>query len=153
METVGIVGLGTMGAGIAQVCITAGVRGDAPPPPQAPFPRGRRGVQEPPAPSGPKGGAAPQRPAPAPRPPPGSPVNGIVTPTMSGAVRVLDEGVASPQDVDKAMALGANWPIGPLALCDLIGLDVHLHAAEALWRAFREPRFAPPPRLVRLVQA
>ena len=51
------------------------------------------------------------------------------------------------------MCLGTNWPIGPLALVDLIGVDVHVHAAEALWEAYREPRFAPPPRLVRMQEA
>jgi 3-hydroxybutyryl-CoA dehydrogenase len=51
------------------------------------------------------------------------------------------------------MQLGTRWPIGPLALIDLIGIDVHVHATEALWQAYREPRFAPPPRLVRMLQA
>lgn len=51
------------------------------------------------------------------------------------------------------MRLGTGWPIGPLALIDLIGVDVHVHAAEALWEAYREPRFAPPARLVRMLQA
>ena len=55
--------------------------------------------------------------------------------------------------VSKGMKLGTGWPIGPLALIDLIGIDVHVHVCEALWNAFREPRFAPPPRLVRMVQA
>jgi 3-hydroxybutyryl-CoA dehydrogenase len=51
------------------------------------------------------------------------------------------------------MKLGTGWPIGPLALIDLIGIDVHVHVCEALWSAFREPKFAPPPRLVRMVKA
>ena len=50
-------------------------------------------------------------------------------------------------------ALRTNWPIGPCALLDLIGVDVHVHASEALWEALREPRMAPPPRLVRMAQA
>ena len=84
---------------------------------------------------------------------PGFVVNRILIPVLNDAVRVLDEGVASAEDIDKGMRLGTNWPIGPLALIDLIGIDVHVHVCEVLWEAFREPRFAPPPRLERMVQA
>ncbi len=51
------------------------------------------------------------------------------------------------------MRFGLNWPIGPCALVDLIGVDIHVHASEALWEALREPRLAPPARLVRMAQA
>ena len=84
---------------------------------------------------------------------PGFVVNRILIPVLNDAVRVLDEGVASAEDIDKGMRLGTNWPIGPLALIDLIGIDVHVHVCEVLWEAFREPRFAPPSRLERMVQA
>jgi 3-hydroxybutyryl-CoA dehydrogenase len=84
---------------------------------------------------------------------PGFVVNRILIPVLNDAVRVLDEGTASAEDIDRAMRLGTSWPIGPLALIDLVGVDVHVHAAEALWEAYREPRFAPPPRLVRMLQA
>ncbi len=84
---------------------------------------------------------------------PGFVVNRILIPVLNDAVRVLEEGTASPEDIDKGMRLGTGWPIGPLALIDLIGIDVHVHVCEALWSAFRDPRFAPPPRLVRMVQA
>jgi 3-hydroxybutyryl-CoA dehydrogenase len=84
---------------------------------------------------------------------PGFVVNRILVPALNDAVRVLDEGVASAEDIDRAMVAGTSWPIGPLALIDLIGVDVQVHASEALWQAFREPRFAPPPRLVRMLQA
>jgi 3-hydroxybutyryl-CoA dehydrogenase len=57
-------------------------------------------------------------------------------------------GIASAQDVDTAMTLGAGWPLGPCALLDLVGIDVHVHASEALYEKLREPRMAPPPRLV-----
>ncbi len=84
---------------------------------------------------------------------PGFVVNRILIPILNDAVRVLDEGTASAEDIDAAMRLGTGWPIGPLALIDLVGVDVHVHAAEALWEAYREPRFAPPPTLVRMLRA
>jgi 3-hydroxybutyryl-CoA dehydrogenase len=84
---------------------------------------------------------------------PGFVVNRVLIPVINDAVRVLEEGTASAEDIDRAMLLGTSWPIGPLALIDLIGVDVHVHAAEALWDAYREPRFAPPPRLVRMLKA
>jgi 3-hydroxybutyryl-CoA dehydrogenase len=84
---------------------------------------------------------------------PGFVVNRILIPLLNDCVRVLDEAGVAPEDVDRAMTLGTNWPIGPCALIDLIGVDVHVHASEALWEALREPRMAPPPRLVRMVQA
>jgi len=84
---------------------------------------------------------------------PGFVVNRILIPVLNDAVRVLEEGTASPEDIDKGMRLGTGWPIGPLALIDLIGIDVHVHVCEALWSAFRDPRFAPPPRLVRMTKA
>ena len=84
---------------------------------------------------------------------PGFVVNRILIPVLNDAVRVLDEGVASPEDIDKGMCLGTNWPIGPLALIDLIGIDTYVHVCEALWESFREQRFAPPPRLVRMLKA
>jgi 3-hydroxybutyryl-CoA dehydrogenase len=84
---------------------------------------------------------------------PGFVVNRILIPVLNDAVRVLDEGVASPEDIDKGMRLGTNWPIGPLALIDLIGIDTYVHVCEALWNAFRDPRFAAPPTLVRMLKA
>ncbi len=84
---------------------------------------------------------------------PGFVVNRILIPLLNDCVRVLDEARVSPEDVDRAMRFGTSWPIGPCALIDLIGLDVHVHASEALWDALREPRMAPPPRLQRMVQA
>jgi 3-hydroxybutyryl-CoA dehydrogenase len=84
---------------------------------------------------------------------PGFIVNRILVPALNDAVRVLDEGTASAEDIDKAMKLGTNWPIGPLALIDLVGVDVQVYVSEVLWRAYREPRFAPPPRIVRMARA
>ncbi len=84
---------------------------------------------------------------------PGFVVNRVLIPVLNDCVRVLDEARVSPEDLDKAMLHGTSWPIGPCALIDLIGVDVHVHAAEALWRALREPRMAPPPRLVAMERA
>jgi 3-hydroxybutyryl-CoA dehydrogenase len=84
---------------------------------------------------------------------PGFVVNRILIPLLNDCVRVIDEAGVTPEAVDDAMRYGTNWPIGPCALIDLIGIDVHVHAAEALWEALREPRMAPPPRLVRMAQA
>ncbi len=84
---------------------------------------------------------------------PGFVVNRILIPLLNDCVRVIDEAGVEPEEVDRAMRFGTNWPIGPCALIDLIGVDVHVHASEALWEALREPRFAPPPRLVRMAQA
>lgn len=67
------------------------------------------------------------------------------------AMRMVEEGVASPADIDKAMELGYNHPMGPLKLTDLVGLDVRLHIAEYLHRALGPPRFDPPAILRRLV--
>jgi len=81
---------------------------------------------------------------------PGFVVNRILIPLLNDCVRVLDEAGVSPEDLDKAMTAGVNWPIGPCALIDLIGVDVHVHASEALWQALGEPRMAAPPRLVQM---
>ncbi len=84
---------------------------------------------------------------------PGFVVNRVLIPVLNDCVRVLDEAGVTPEDLDRAMRFGTSWPIGPCALVDLIGVDVHVHAAEALFEAFREPRMAPPPRLVRMLRA
>jgi len=68
-------------------------------------------------------------------------------------VRVLDEAGITPDDLDAGMKHGAGWPMGPCTLLDLVGVDVHVHASEALYETLREPRMAPPPRLVRMLQA
>jgi 3-hydroxybutyryl-CoA dehydrogenase len=81
---------------------------------------------------------------------PGFVVNRILIPLLNDCVRVLDEAGVSPEDLDKAMTAGVNWPIGPCALIDLIGVDVHVHASEALFQALGEERMAPPSRLVRM---
>ncbi len=84
---------------------------------------------------------------------PGFVVNRILIPLLNDCVRLIDEAGVTPEDLDRAMRFGLNWPIGPCALVDLIGVDIHVHASEALWEALREPRMAPPARLVRMAQA
>jgi len=84
---------------------------------------------------------------------PGFIVNRILIPLLNDCVRVLDEARVSPEDVDRAMRFGAKWPIGPFALIDLIGVDVHVHASEALHAALAEERMAPPQRLLEMQQA
>ena len=81
---------------------------------------------------------------------PGFVVNRILIPLLNDCVRVLDEAGVTPEDLDTAMTAGLNWPIGPCALIDLIGVDVHVHASEALHAALGEERMAPPHRLVEL---
>ena len=59
----------------------------------------------------------------------------------------------SPEDLDAGLKHGAGWPMGPCMLVDLVGIDVHVHASEALYEKLREPRMAPPPRLVAMRNA
>ena len=84
---------------------------------------------------------------------PGFVVNRILIPLLNDCVRVLDEAGVTPEDLDKAMRFGAGWPMGPTTLVDLVGIDVHVHASEALWGGLREPRMAPPARLVAMAKA
>jgi 3-hydroxybutyryl-CoA dehydrogenase len=84
---------------------------------------------------------------------PGFVVNRVLIPLLNDCIRILDEARVSPEDLDTAMKGGAGWPMGPCELVDLVGLDVHVHAAEALYAKLREPRMAPPPRLVAMANA
>jgi 3-hydroxybutyryl-CoA dehydrogenase len=84
---------------------------------------------------------------------PGFVVNRVLIPLLNDCVRVLDEAGVTPEALDDGMTKGAGWPMGPCALLDLVGADVHVHASEALYEKLREPRMAPPPRLVRMLQA
>jgi len=84
---------------------------------------------------------------------PGFVVNRVLIPLLNDCIRVLDESRVSPEDLDTGMKNGAGWPMGPCALVDLVGIDVHVHASEALYEKTREPRMAPPPRLVAMRNA
>ena len=84
---------------------------------------------------------------------PGFVVNRILIPLLNDCVKVLDEARVTPEALDTAMQNGAGWPMGPCTLVDLVGIDVHVHASEALYEKVREPRMAPPPRLVAMKNA
>ena len=84
---------------------------------------------------------------------PGFIVNRLLIPYLNDAVFALQEGVGTPEAIDTAMKLGANMPIGPLALIDLVGLDIALAAAESLHNEFQDPKFRVPTLLRQLVRA
>ena len=84
---------------------------------------------------------------------PGFVVNRVLIPLLNDCIRVLDEARVSPEDLDAGLRGGAGWPMGPCALVDLVGIDVHVHASEALYEKTRERRMAPPPRLVAMRNA
>jgi 3-hydroxybutyryl-CoA dehydrogenase len=80
-------------------------------------------------------------------------VNRILCPMLNEAIFTLAEGVASADEIDTGMRLGCNHPIGPLALCDMIGLDVLLAVMDVLYDAFRDPKYRPAPLLREMVDA
>ena len=84
---------------------------------------------------------------------PGFVVNRVLIPLLNDCVRVIDEARVTPESLDAAMTNGAGWPMGPCTLLDLVGIDVHVHASEALYDKLREPRMAAPPRLVAMRNA
>ncbi len=84
---------------------------------------------------------------------PGFVVNRLLVPYMLDAIRVYEQGLASRDDIDNAMKLGCGYPMGPLFLTDYVGLDTTYYIAEIMFGEFKEPRFAPPPLLKRMVLA
>ena len=80
-------------------------------------------------------------------------VNRLLVPYLLDAVRALEEGVGSREDIDKGMELGCGHPMGPLKLLDFVGLDTTYAIAEIMFEEYREKRFAPPPLLKRMVLA
>ena len=84
---------------------------------------------------------------------PGFVVNRVLIPLLNDCIRVLDEARVTAEDLDTGMKDGAGWPMGPCELVDLVGIDVHVHASDALYEKLREPRMAPPPRLVAMRNA
>ena len=80
-------------------------------------------------------------------------VNALLVPYLLAAIRMVEAGVATAEDVDTAMVAGANHPMGPLALTDLIGLDTTAAVAVSMYEEFKEPLYAAPPLLSRMVEA
>jgi 3-hydroxybutyryl-CoA dehydrogenase len=80
-------------------------------------------------------------------------VNALLIPYLLSAIRMFESGFASREDIDTGMVEGCAHPMGPLALADLIGLDTTMAVAESLYEEFKEPLYAPPPLLSRMVEA
>jgi 3-hydroxybutyryl-CoA dehydrogenase len=80
-------------------------------------------------------------------------VNRLLVPYLLDAIRVYEGGLASLEDIDQAMKLGCGYPMGPFTLLDLVGLDTAMFVADVMFEEFREPRYAPPPLLKRMVMA
>jgi 3-hydroxybutyryl-CoA dehydrogenase len=80
-------------------------------------------------------------------------VNALLIPYLLAAIRMVESGFASADDVDTAMVDGCAHPMGPLALTDLIGLDTTQAVAQSMYAEFKEPLYAPPPLLLRMVEA
>ena len=80
-------------------------------------------------------------------------VNRLLVPYLLDAIRIYEGGLASLEDIDQAMKLGCGYPMGPFTLLDLVGLDTTMFVAEVMFEEYREPRYAPPPLLKRMVMA
>jgi 3-hydroxybutyryl-CoA dehydrogenase len=78
-------------------------------------------------------------------------VNMLLVPYLMAAVRMFEDGFATREDIDSGMKLGAGHPMGPLTLCDFIGLDVLYAVCDSLYEEFKRPEYAPPPLLKRMV--
>jgi 3-hydroxybutyryl-CoA dehydrogenase len=80
-------------------------------------------------------------------------VNALLVPYLLSAIRMVESGFATAEDIDRGMVAGCAHPMGPLALADLIGLDTTAAVASSLYAEFKEPLYAPPPLLLRMVDA
>ncbi len=80
-------------------------------------------------------------------------INALLVPYIVEAVRLVENGTATPEDIDKGMKLGCNMPMGPIELLDFVGLDTTLSISEVLFSEFRDPRYAAPPLLRRMVES
>ena len=84
---------------------------------------------------------------------PGFIVNRILVPALNEAALLVDEGVADPDDIDKAITLGLNWPMGPLKLLDYVGLDTALNISEVFMEEFQDSKYRPSPLIKQMVRA
>ncbi len=84
---------------------------------------------------------------------PGFIVNRILVPALNEAVFLVQEGVADPEDIDKAVKLGLNWPMGPLQLLDYVGLDTTFNITQVFMEEFQDPKYRPSPLLREMVRA
>jgi 3-hydroxybutyryl-CoA dehydrogenase len=80
-------------------------------------------------------------------------VNALLIPYLLSAIRMLESGFATAEDIDSGVVEGLRHPMGPLALTDLIGLDTTIAVSQSLYEEFKEPLYAPPPLLSRMVEA
>ena len=80
-------------------------------------------------------------------------VNALLIPFLLSAIRMLESGFATADDIDSGVVEGLRHPMGPLALTDLIGLDTTIAVSQSLYEEFKEPLYAPPPLLSRMVEA
>jgi 3-hydroxybutyryl-CoA dehydrogenase len=80
-------------------------------------------------------------------------VNALLIPYLLSSIRMLESGFATAEDIDAGMVQGCAHPMGPLALADLIGLDTVMAVAQSMYEEFKEPLYAPPPMLLRMVDA
>ena len=80
-------------------------------------------------------------------------MNAVLVPYILSTIRMYESGFATRDDIDSGMVEGCNHPMGPLALADLIGLDTLMAVGQSLYEEFKEPLFAPPPLLSRMVEA
>jgi len=80
-------------------------------------------------------------------------VNALLVPYLLSAIRMVESGIATVEDVDKAVVAGLSHPMGPLRLCDLVGLDTLKLIADKMFEEYKEPHYGPPPLLLRMVEA
>jgi 3-hydroxybutyryl-CoA dehydrogenase len=84
---------------------------------------------------------------------PGFIVNRLLVPYLLDAIRAHEHGLGTVEDIDKGMKLGCNYPMGPFTLLDYVGLDTTYYIANIMFEEYREPAYAPPPLLKRMVLA
>ena len=153
---VGVVGAGFMGSGIAESAASAGIDVTVFEPEQAPLDRSRSRLQVSVERGVSRGKLSSEQAEGLPMPSfsqdrSGFIVNMLLVPYLMAAVRMYEDGFASREDIDQGMQLGCGHPMGPLTLCDFIGLDVLYAVCDSLYEEFKRPEYAPPPLLKRMV--